>query len=246
MSSEIHLGSWLSIGSPVIAELAADAGFHWLLIDLEHGCTSEAAVPDQLRAFRGSAAKPIVRVPAPDADRIARVLDWGAHGIMVPHVNSAAEATACVRAMRYPPLGHRGVSRSVRAYGYGTKPFPGETAPVLLAQIETWEGVSNVEAIAAVDGVDVLFVGPADLQFDLKSRPQATLDYASCLKRVVAAAVDAGKECGILCRDAADLETLINAGFRWVAVDSDLSLLRAGYQRWIRQAAEIAGRRDPL
>ena len=104
-----HIGTWLSLASPVVAEVAAESGFDWVLIDLEHGCESEAALPNQLRALRGSDTLAIVRVSAPHPDLIARVLDWGAHGIMIPHVNSVAEARHCVDAATYPPQGHRGV-----------------------------------------------------------------------------------------------------------------------------------------
>ncbi|HWL09702.1 MAG TPA: aldolase/citrate lyase family protein [Planctomicrobium sp.] len=233
------IGTWLSIGSPVIAELAGDFGFHWVLIDLEHGCATEAAVPDQLRALRGSRTIPIVRVGGVFPDQIGRLLDWGAGGIMVPHVETAEQAAVCVQAMRYPPHGHRGVSRSVRTYGYGRKPFPeagseapSTSTPFLIVQIETLNAVEQVSAIAEVDGVDVLFVGPADLQFDLKSRPhRAEIDYEQCLQQVRLAAEKAGKNSGILVREPGDLEMLMSLGFRWIAMDSDIALLRAGYQR---------------
>ena len=94
MKHEASIGTWLSVGSPVIAEVAALCGFDWVLLDLEHGSAPEAAIPDQLRALRGSQTKGIVRVGAPHPDLIARVLDWGADGVMVPHVNSVAEAAA--------------------------------------------------------------------------------------------------------------------------------------------------------
>ncbi len=103
------IGTWLSTGSPVIAELAALSGFDWVLLDLEHGNESEAALPNQLRGLRGSRTRGIVRVGAPHADLISRVLDWGAHGIMVPHVNSAAEAARIVQSAHYAP-------RSARAF----------------------------------------------------------------------------------------------------------------------------------
>ncbi len=224
------VGTWLSLGSPVVAELAADCGFDWLLFDLEHGCGSEAALLPQLQAIRGSRAAAIVRVGAPHADLIARVLDWGADGIMVPHVSSADEAEACIRAMHYPPRGQRGFSRSVRGHGYGLR-APDMTPPVLFAQIETIEAVERAREIAQVDGVHVLFVGPADLQFDLKARPGSTTrDYAGCLEQVAAAAAEAGKPCGILLRDHADLPRIRTLGFTHVAIDSDLGLLRAGYE----------------
>src|SRR5438067_1777369 len=160
-TSTIQLGTWLSVGSPAVAELAGICGFDWVLLVLEHGCESEAAIPNQLRALRGTRAQGIVRVGAPHADLIARVLDWGAHGIMVPHVNSAAEAEAIVQAAHYAPRGQRGLSRSVRAYDYGLNP-PGDAMPepLILAQIETVEAVKRAAEIACVDGIDVLFIGP--------------------------------------------------------------------------------------
>ena len=95
-SPTLRLGTWLSIGSPAIAELAGLCGFDWVLLDLEHGCETEAALPNQIRALRGSHTQAIVRVGAPHPDLISRVLDWGANGIMVPHVNSAAQAEATI------------------------------------------------------------------------------------------------------------------------------------------------------
>jgi 2-dehydro-3-deoxyglucarate aldolase/4-hydroxy-2-oxoheptanedioate aldolase len=120
-SSPSRIGTWLSFGSPAIAELAALAGFHWVLLDLEHGCATDAAIPDQLRAMRGTPTEAIVRVGAPHPDLIGRLLDWGAHGLMVPHVDTPEQAEAIVRATRYTPRGHRGVSRTVRSTGYGLR-----------------------------------------------------------------------------------------------------------------------------
>ncbi len=231
----LQLGTWLSIGSPVIAELAGLCGFDWLLLDLEHGCGSEAALPEQLRALRGSATRGVVRVGAPHPDLIARVLDWGARGLMVPHVNSAAEAETIVRAAHYPPRGKRGFSRTVRAHDYGMRPPETTPAPLLLVQIETREAVMQAAEIARVDGVDVLFVGPADLQHDLKQRaPLPGEDYEACLCRVVEAARTAGKAAGILVRDSAELQPRLNQGFTHVAVQSDLSVLRDAYQKLLQ------------
>ena len=234
---QLRLGTWMSIGSPVITELAADSGFDWLLFDLEHGCGTESGVLGQLQAIRGSGAAAIVRVGAPHADLIARVLDWGADGIMVPHVSTAAEAEACVQAMRYPPRGRRGVARSVRTYGYGLRPAVAgaDPAPILFAQIETIEAVENAGAIAAIDGVDVLFVGPADLQHDLRARPElAKREYRACLEYVAAQAVAAGKPCGILLRDIAEVEAHRAMGFTHLAIETDLGILRKGYQELLR------------
>ncbi len=144
----MKLGTWLSIGSPVIAELAAQAGYDWVLLDLEHGCSSEASILPQLQAIRGTKTQAIVRVGAPYPDLIARVLDWGAHGIMIPHVNSAAEAARIVAATRYSPEGTRGYSRTVRVNDYGLRPIEQVRPPLIMAQIETIEGVNHAGAIA--------------------------------------------------------------------------------------------------
>ena len=114
---KVHLGTWLSIGSPVIAYLAAESRLDWLLFDLEHGAGSKDALLGQLQAIRATPAAAVVRVGAAQPDLIGRVLDRDAHGLMVPHVSSVAQAEACVRAAYYPPRGRRGVARSVRASG---------------------------------------------------------------------------------------------------------------------------------
>jgi len=226
-----NIGTWLSIGAPAIAELAALAGFGWVLIDLEHGCAPENAVPDQLRALRGTSTKGIVRVPAPRTDVIARILDWGADGIMVPHVNSAQEAAAIVEAASYPPVGKRGYSRTVRGHDYGLRSPETTARPLIIAQIETSEAVGAADEIASVDGIDVLFVGPADLQLNLKVYPgSAQWTYLECLQRVVDSATGAGKSPGILLRDAGALQEHLALGFRHVAIDGDLSILRKAYQ----------------
>lgn len=235
-----HLGTWLAIGSPVIAELASECGFDWVLFDLEHGCTPDAALPDQLRALRNSPTKAIVRVPSQHPDAIGRVLDWGAAGIMVPHVNTAEEAAACVSAMRYTPRGHRGLSRSARVYGYGLRsPSPAELQadPIFMAQIESLEGVHHAAEIAAVDGVSALFVGPADLQHDLRAHQEPSLpDFEHCLHLVLAAAKDAGKSAGILIREKSELQSHLRLGFTHIAIDSDVAILRKGYQDILKQA----------
>jgi 2-dehydro-3-deoxyglucarate aldolase/4-hydroxy-2-oxoheptanedioate aldolase len=237
MKHEASIGTWLSVGSPIIAEVAALCGFDWVLLDLEHGSAPEAAIPDQLRALRGSQTKGIVRVGAPHPDLIARVLDWGADGVMVPHVNSVEEAEAVVRAAHYPPRGRRGFSRTVRAHDYGLRSPEVTPAPLLLAQIETLDAVHAADAIAGVAGVDVLFVGPTDLQHDLRHRPATdTADFEDCLARVVAAARSAGKGAGTLVRDISELPRRLDQGFTQLAVQSDLALLRDAFSAILRTA----------
>jgi 2-dehydro-3-deoxyglucarate aldolase/4-hydroxy-2-oxoheptanedioate aldolase len=234
--SPVHIGTFLSSGSPAVAELAGESGFDWILVDLEHGCESESELPTQLRALRGSKAKIIVRVGAATVESVGRVLDWGADGIMVPRINSVQEAFQCIRAAHYPPLGKRGFSRTVRAYGYGLRP-PGDhpPAPIIIAQIETLEGVEHASEIAAVSGIDALFVGPADLQFDLTAHHSAR-SFDECLDRVSKAALDHKKGAGILVRNTADLPKLRATGFTWLAMSSDLALLREGFASQIAEA----------
>lgn len=226
-STELAVGTWLSSGSPVVAELAAHCGLDWLLFDLEHGCLTEAELLANLRAVSGGNAGRVVRVPDHDPARIGRVLDWGAEGIMVPHVETAEAATGLARAMAYPPRGMRGYSRTVRAYGFGlTDPEP---AAVLWLQIETVEAVRNVEEIAAVEDIHGLFVGPADLRLSLSG--ETAFAFEEALDRVAAAARRRNLAAGILIRNPEELSAMRERGFSKVAIDSDLVILRAGFQR---------------
>ena len=240
---EPFIGTWLSIGSPIIAELAAASGFDWLLFDLEHGAHSDAVLMSNLQAIKGTPAMAIVRVGAPHPDLILRALDWGSAGIMVPHVESAAQATECLQAIHYPPRGRRGISRSARVYEYGLRPMPAPQdlpPPVLFAQIETLEGISRVEEIVAVDGVDVLFVGPADLAFDISVRKNGhTSIYEECLTTVSRAARAAGKQAGILVRSMDDIPVLREQGFTHFAVESDLGIIRNRYQQMLKRTREL-------
>ncbi len=227
-SAETCLGTWLSSGSPMVAELASQCGFDWLLLDMEHGCLTEADLIANLRAARGSDTLIIVRVPTHDVGLIGRALDWGADGIMVPHVNAAEEAAAIVSAMRYPPDGMRGYSRSVRAYGYGLYKPETLPTPILFVQIETAEAVRNVGEIAAVPGVDVLFVGPADLGLSLSVESEAPT-FEDALDHVVRAAHEKSLGAGILVRNASDTSDLLQRGFTKLAIDSDISILRSRF-----------------
>ncbi|MEW4565908.1 aldolase/citrate lyase family protein [Bremerella sp. JC770] len=193
----------------------------------------------QLRAFRHSATLPIVRVRAIRGDLMGRLLDWGAAGIMVLHVNTFAQAQAYVQAMRYPPMGTRGVSRSVRAYRFRFEPIDINLAsptPLLMVQIETSEAVLQAEQIAQVDGVDVLFVGPADLNYDLDHGIRSHgLTYPECLKHVVSAARNHGKSTGILMRGSSEPGATTPPELQWLAVESDLGILRNTYQSLLQR-----------
>lgn len=240
LRNEVFLGTWLSLGSPTVAELAAVSGFDWLLFDQEHGHRSEAALPENLRAVRGTGTQPIVRVGAPHPDAILRALDWGAVGIMAPHIETADQARACVEAMHFPPRGRRGLSRSARSFDYGLRPPAEVPPPLFFAQIESARGVEAAPEIAAIEGVDVLFVGPADLAHDLSVRGPRAPAYDRCLAHVAEAARGAGKRAGILVRKADDLPRLRTLGYAYLAIDSDLAILRQRYQALLALAREHA------
>lgn len=227
-------GTWIASGSAVVAELASECGFDWLLLDLEHGCLSEPDILYSLMAVKGSAAKPIVRVGKTDPVLIARVLDWGAAGIMLPHVSTPEQAGQCLEAMYYPPAGNRGYTSSARTFGYGIRPpdnVPDHPHPLFLAQIEDHKGVENAAAIAAIPGVDVLFVGPSDLKLNLSAHaPQ--LDFADALSEVSSAAALHRKQAGILVRDPAEIPLLRSGGYSCLALGSDLGILRKGFEQY--------------
>jgi len=225
-------GSFLTIGSPVVTEIAAQYPFTWLLLDMEHGGFTESNLIDHLRVLTQTGILSIVRIPAADPALISRVLDAGADGIMLPHVVSAEQVEACKKMMYYLPEGKRGFSSSVRQFAYGTN-VPQDIAeidkPILFAQIEDVEGVLEANKIASVDGVDVLFVGPADLKLALKYHA-SELSYEEALRKVAHAAIASNKKAGLLVRDKAAIGQMRQLGYSCIAIDSDMAILRAGYE----------------
>ncbi|MDB6094496.1 MAG: hypothetical protein JWM32_2058 [Verrucomicrobia bacterium] len=236
LNREWIVGTWLNLGSPVTAELAGLAGFDWVLLDHEHGPGGEDTMLHQLQAVSATPTVPIVRIAANELPRFKRALDMGAHGIMAPFVSSAAEAQATVQAMRYPPRGLRGVAKSHRASSFGadfeTYYQTAHECLLNIVQIETAAAVENIEGIAAIDGVDVLFVGPTDLSYALGIRDQlGHPTFLAATQRVVAAARQHGKAAGILVHDPALVEKCRGWGFTFVALGSDGGAVRGGLQQ---------------
>jgi 4-hydroxy-2-oxoheptanedioate aldolase len=236
LAREWLTGTFINLGSPVTAELAGQAGFDWLLIDHEHGPGGEETLLHQLQAVAGTPAVPLVRIAANETPRFKRVLDAGAHGVMVPYLNTVAEAQAAVASVRYPPRGIRGVAKFHRGAGFGQQfeeyYLHAHEWLMLIAQVETPEAVNNSEAMAAVDGVDVLFVGPTDLSYNLGIRDQ--LDhptFVEALRRVAAAARGAGKAAGILVHNPALVEKCRELGYTFVALGSDGGAVNAGLRQ---------------
>jgi 2-keto-3-deoxy-L-rhamnonate aldolase RhmA len=243
LAREWLVGSWLNLGSPITAELAGTAGFDWVMLDYEHGPGSEDTLLHQLQALAGTPAFPVVRIAANEAPRYKRSLDLGAQGIMVPFVNTVTEAEAAVAAMRFPPRGTRGVAKNSRASGFGAD-FEeyyrnAHDRLLTLVQIETADAVANIDGIAAVDGVDVLFVGPTDLTYGLGIRDQYDHpDFLQAMQRVVSAAKKYGKAAGILAQNPAFVTKCREWGFTFVAFGSDGAAVRMGL---LQNAATLRG-----
>ncbi len=231
-SGAILSGLWVSTGSSVVAEIAGHAGADWVLLDSEHGLGDDADLVHSLQALRGTEAAAIVRIPGLEPYLIKRALDRGASGIMVPWVNSAEEATAIVRAMRYPPDGIRGVAGGTPATRFGADPtYLSQANERLLTvvQIETPEAVSAADAIAAVEGVDVLFVGPSDLSFSMGIHQQIDHpDFRAAIERVRQACSVHNKQAGILASSPKMVQQAIEDGFTFIAYGIDTKLLTGG------------------
>lgn len=232
LSSEVLAGTFLNLGSSVAVEIAVAAGFDWVLLDLEHGSGSLTELRSQLLATCGSTAAPIVRIPSIDADLVKFVMDSGAAGVMFPYVADAAEAARAVSIMKYPPTGVRGVAQVIRATDYGRnwKNYLNEAneRSLVVVQIETPEAVVQAEAMAAVPGVDVLFVGPMDLSVNLGHPGDFTQpQFQQHLSNVVEACRKHGKTAGILSRPEL-VDQHKSMGFRFLALGSDSGAIVQG------------------
>ncbi len=232
-------GCWLNLGSSLTAEIVGQSGFDWVLVDLEHGAGSEKDALSQLQALHASATGAIIRVESNDKRRVQRALDMGAEGIMCPQVKTVVDAQIAVDGMFYSPDGNRGVAKMVRATGFG-KDFDAyrqDSKDNILGiiQIETAEALDNLDEIAALEGVDVLFVGPSDLTMSLGIFGQ--LDhprFLDALKAIVAAATKAGKATGILLFDPDDYKSYYDLGIRFIACGSDATFVAQGAKQMAR------------
>lgn len=233
LAREWLTGTFLNLGSPLTVEIAGLAGFDWLLIDHEHGPGGEDTLLHQLHAAAATPAFAVVRIAQNETPRFKRVLDVGAMGVMVPYVSTAAEARAAVAAMRYPPHGIRGVAKFNRGAGFGGDfedyYLHAHERLLTVIQIETPEAIRNIEEIAAVDGADVLFVGPTDLSYNMGIRDQLESPaFTEVLRRVSAAAQNHGKAAGILVHNPALVPKVRALGYTFTALGSDGGAVRAG------------------
>ncbi len=227
-----QIGLWFSLSSAYAMEIVAGAGFDWVLIDMEHSPNDLESVLGQLQAIAPYPSHPVVRVPWNDMVLVKRVLDIGAQSLLIPMVSSAEEARAAVAAVRYPPQGVRGVAGTTRATRFGRVPGYTQQANAqmcVLVQIETAQGLQNLDEIVAVDGVDGVFIGPADLHASLGQLGQ--LHHPDVWPRIEDAVQRirrAGKAPGFLSPTEADARRVLELGGLFVAVGSDTGLLARG------------------
>ncbi|MFS0733759.1 HpcH/HpaI aldolase/citrate lyase family protein [Microbacterium sp. 1P10UB] len=234
-------GMWVSSGSPLVAEICAGAGLDWLLIDMEHSPNGLESTLAQLQAVAAYPSTPVVRVPSADPVTIKRVLDLGAQNILVPMVSSAREAEAVVQAAHYPPRGIRGVgsalARSARWNRVDDYLTDAAAHVSVFVQVETARGVEAAAEIAAVEGVDGVFVGPSDLAASMGVLGSQTHpDVVDAVRRTFDAVRAAGKPVGVNAFDPAVAEDYLRAGAAFVLVGADVALLARGSEalgaRW--------------
>jgi 4-hydroxy-2-oxoheptanedioate aldolase len=223
------LGLWCSTASPAQAEYVATVNTDFILWDQQHGLVTDADLASCFRAVLGTSVAPLARVAANDLTLIGRALDAGAFGVVVPLVNSAAEARLAARACRYPPDGERsfGPNRiGLVMGGYNPKKL-GEVACIVM--VETAAGLANVEEIAATPGVDAILIGPSDLAIGLGLAPDdRSAKHAAAVRRIVDTCKARGIAAGIVLGDGATARKHLDLGFQFINVATDLGLLTGG------------------
>lgn len=238
------LGTWVKMPAMEVMELVALAGFDFAVIDLEHSPIDLETAYQLIGTALYTGVSPIVRIPGHDPGVAQRVLDAGAEGIMVPHVDTVEQARAAVSAVRFPPLGARGVGSTSRAGAWGGRSREdylrfGQQEVVLIAQIESAVGVGNAGAIAAVEGVDALLVGVADL-----SVSEGKADTDPAIADLVASAVGQGRAAGIPVGNAggasvASVRAAVDTGFTFTMLSNDASLFGAAAKAAVEAARTV-------
>lgn len=234
-SGEAQIGLWLGLADPYCAELAANAGFDWLLIDGEHAPNDLRGLLGQLQAVAPYASQPVIRPVIGDTALIKQLLDIGAQTLLVPMVESAEQARELVRAMHYPPHGVRGVGSALaRASRWNSIPGYLDKADeqmCLLVQIENLDGLAKLDEIVAVEGVDGVFIGPADLSASMGHRGNpGHPEVQAAIEDAIVRIGKAGKAAGILSADQSLARRYLELGAKFVAVGVDTTVLMRGLQ----------------
>jgi 4-hydroxy-2-oxoheptanedioate aldolase len=228
-AKKLQIGLWQSLCSNIASEITSDSGFDWVVLDTEHSPNEIPDLVTQLQAMELGTATPVVRPAWNDAVLAKRCLDIGAQTLLFPYVQTAEEAKAAVASTRYPPQGVRGVSVAARANRYGRVPgYAGKANDEIcvLVQVETRKSLDQIEAIAKVDGVDGVFIGPSDLAASLGhlANPQHP-EVQAAMKNAVERLTAVGMPAGILTGNDAEARRYIDWGYLFVAVGSDVGLL---------------------
>ncbi len=231
VNRELLTGSWITLAHPAIAEIMARAGFDWLTVDLEHSVITIREAEELIRVIDLCGVVPLVRLSANDSVQIKRVMDAGAHGIIVPMINSPGEAEEAVKSVYYPPRGRRGVGLA-RAQGYGSS-FESYTEwlsreAVVIVQIEHIRAVENLKAILDVDGVDGFIVGPYDLSGSLGIPGQFENNkMKKVMEKILTTGQGSGKVMGthVVEPDEKQLRKRIQEGYRFIAYSVDIRML---------------------
>ncbi|MGD8563026.1 MAG: HpcH/HpaI aldolase/citrate lyase family protein [Desulfarculaceae bacterium] len=220
-------GAWAFGGNPISIEILCNAGFDWLIIDMEHGPNDIGSVAEQIRAMKGTGVAPIVRAPWNDFVIIKRILDLGAYGVIIPSINTAEEAQTAVTACKYPPEGIRGIAASTRAARFGQNSMGYFTKAnqeiLVIVQIETALAVQNAETISQVEGVDGVFIGPMDLATSMghladPSHPQMAALISSVEEKVK----KSHKFMGTVSASWPQAKELYERGYQFVTLLSDV------------------------
>jgi len=231
-AGKAQIGLWSSLSSNYSVEVIAGAGFDWILLDMEHSPNDLESALTQLQAAAPYPSHPVVRVPWNDMVTIKRTLDIGAQSLLVPYVSTPEEARAAVASTRYPPAGVRGVAGTTRATRFGRIKDYARSAHqeiCVLVQVETQQALDNIEAICAIDGVDGVFIGPADLHASLGyvgeiANPKVKPLIDDAIRRIR----KAGKAPGILTPNEADAKHWLQCGTLFCAVGADVGILARG------------------
>ena len=233
-NGQLTIGSWITLGNTSIAEILANAGFDWLVVDMEHTTISISDAGELIRVIELSGVPSLVRLTNNDENLIKRVLDAGAHGIIVPMVNNSNEAKKAVEACRYPPLGTRGVGLSrAQEYGVSFKEHLSwqsdiDTGPIVIVQIEHIDAIDNLKEILSVPGVDAFIVGPYDLSCSMQLPGQFKhAEFKKIMKKIINISNDVNSTSGfhVVEPNIESLEDTIELGYKFIAYSADIRML---------------------
>ena len=235
-----QVGTWLSLGNVFATRLMARVGFPWLTVDMEHSPIDWSQAALLFGAIADAGCTPLARVPRGDHDHIKRVLDAGAHGIVVPMVNTVEEAKVAIAAAKYPPAGNRSVGGGLHSLNFdataGDYYKHANDEILVILQTESPTGVENAEAIYSLPGVDAIFVGPNDLMFQMRGADgvdPSPDQLEAMLQRVLAAGKKCGTPMGLHVQTTEAVEQRIAEGWQFIALGSELKMMVTGAQQFV-------------